>query len=286
MGEGESKELKGHLPPHAPLSISSSCSSSPNNEAGAWLGCQRSVQWPVAPEQHCRATCPSIAHCHSSQNTECLWCWRTTAVSSSVVQLPTRWHAAFMLEFHSAGIQENPLRSVICHSWLHQWKYTRTHQYRGEPSKKCVWARCVSPLVYDTLRKPPFPPLQQRRQTTAARYNATDRSEKATADCLPSHSLSYSLPLNPAFSAVVSIGDQYGTWSTRAWDHDIHPLHLEATQLAPWLWSQWAPSSKGARSSMPTTVTQTAIQWSSGCQVLLTVCLAQPTGFWSAESFS
>lgn len=147
---------------------------------------------------------------------------------------------------------------MICHSWLHQWKYTRTHQYRGEPSKKRMWARCVSPLVYDSLRKPPFPPLQRRRQTTAARYNATDRSEKATADCLPSHSLSDSLPLNPAFSAVVSIGDQYGTWSTRAWDHDIHPLHLEATQLAPWLWSQWAPSSKGARSSMPTTVRQTA----------------------------
>lgn len=122
MGEGESKhkELKGHLTPPPLFSLFLLLlflpPLLPNNEAGARMKCQRSVQRPVAPEQHCGATCPSAARCHSSQHTECLWCWRMTAVSTTAVQLPTRRHAAFMLQCLSAGIRENPLRSVTCHS--------------------------------------------------------------------------------------------------------------------------------------------------------------------------
>lgn len=47
--------------------ISSSCSSKWRLVDGAGVKGLFSGQWP--PEQHCRATCPSIARCHSSQNT-------------------------------------------------------------------------------------------------------------------------------------------------------------------------------------------------------------------------
>lgn len=106
VGEGESKrkEPKGHLSPlYSLFLLLLFLPASPlTMKAGAWVGCQRSAQWPVAPEQHRRATCPSIDRCHSSQNTECLWCWRTTAVLSTALQLATRRQAALVLEFHAA----------------------------------------------------------------------------------------------------------------------------------------------------------------------------------------
>lgn len=113
---------------------------------------------------------------------------------------------------------------------------------------------------------------------TPASHTATDRSEEPQLTAFPpTHTLSLLpfLHFQQWFQLEIN-----STWSTQTPDHDIHSLHLGATQLsAIALEPMSLYNSKGAGSSMPTTVRQTETGWSSGCQVLLTVCLANPAGF-------
>lgn len=85
-------------------------------KATARMGCQRSGQWPEAPEQHRSATCLSITFCHGPQNTR-RPCQRTTAVSPTLVQ-PARLHSfCGCCDKHRRAKREiasAPLETTIC----------------------------------------------------------------------------------------------------------------------------------------------------------------------------
>lgn len=127
----------------------------------------------------------------------------------TVEQLPGCRHAAFVLEFLSAGIRKNPSHSVICHSWLlRRWKCTRMHQ------RQILWKKkertkethgnqtnCTD-LLYNTLKKMPFPPpvtchqpQPRTRPLTGVRSHSWLPSLLHTL-CLFSHSFIFSSDFN------------------------------------------------------------------------------------------
>lgn len=152
MGEGESKyeETKGQHPPtHTllpPLTM----------KAGAWTRCQRSVQWPVAAGRHCRATCPSIAQCHSSQHTESLWCRR-----------PPRCWCGFLLRCCS-GFTLLSVRQVHCGSL-----FAVLGCRRCENNPECT------STGENTERDAHKLGVTAASATTAAGYVATDHGEQS-----------------------------------------------------------------------------------------------------------
>lgn len=145
--------------------------------------------------------------------------------------------------------------------------------------------RETPPCRLPSSLKPPFPSLQRcRQQQQQQQHRFAERSEKSQPTAFPP----VSIPLHTAFSASLSNSDRYGTRSTQVPDRGIHPLRSGGAGVGPeriprypgppperpQLWSRRASGARGVRSSMAAAVRQTEVQRSSGCRVLLTVCLS------------
>lgn len=147
----------------------------------------------------------------------------------------------------------------------------------GQSSKKCT-----SRMHFiQHSQEPPSPPMQQCQQP--------QQPETGALSVARSHSWLPSLPLclllSPSQSCIFSSSCNWRSiqymidTGPRSW-YLFPSLRANPSQRH----SSGACGSIGVRSSVPAMVRKTETQWSPGCQVLLTVCLAQPAGFWSEES--